>query len=301
MLLPSGADRELALELLREVPIGSLLLDLSTPHATTADRANLRYFENWSRLITSRAYAVATETMSLRSYGRRWRGTSCHRANIYKQLARATFLEALTKNPMRTFYFDTGLLGAARLAATQGLPKIQYVTTRRTRIGKSRSDPGKKMLEAVFESYGEGVDFYITDGLEWPEPGMSTWTLTPMGERLPGSTSCLWSIRSPDSRKIAHGLEGLRRNAYLRGVFDPSEVATEAAEAGLGALAGAAGGAALAPGSSIVGILLGSLVGSTVNLGRVRNNVRKVLDEISQVPSKDDYKRVREPSAFPTS
>lgn len=294
MLLPAGADKDMANELITEIPPGSLLLDLSNQNATEEDCQALKYFENWSRLITAKAYAIATETLSLHSYARR-RG-NLHRASLYEKLARGTYLDALSKNPMRTFYFDTGIYGAARLAARLGFPKVQYVTTRRTRVGRSKGDPGRHMLDTLFTSFGDGIEFYLTKGVEWPERTMATWTLTPSGRQLPHRTSCLWSIRGSQNRKIVRGMEGLKRHVYAQRVIEPAELVTEGVEA----LVGAAVGGALVPEQILLGIVSGGLLGAARSGLKVHQDVARVLREIDGVRASDEYQRIRETSEFPT-
>lgn len=296
MLMPAGADPEIAMELLEEIPPGSLLLDLSADQATPDDRANLKFFENWSRLITARTHSIVSETLSMRSYGTK--RNRAHRSSLYGRLGRAYYLEALTKNPMRTFYFDTGILGAARLAVRDGLPKVQYATTRRTKIQKKgrQGAAGRAMLEQLFGKYGDGIEFYVSDGAEWPSEGMAAWTLVPIGPNLTSRTSCLWSIRGADSRKISHGIEGLRRDAYLREAVSPSELAAESFEA----LAGGILGGAIVPGQIVTGVILGGLVGAGANVAKLRLTTNKVIADIENIPNSIRYHRVYDVAGFPS-
>ncbi|HEX7262137.1 MAG TPA: hypothetical protein VF258_10010, partial [Luteolibacter sp.] len=76
-------------------------------------------------------------------------------------MASTNFTSIVANNPMRTFYFDTGLYGAARIATQLGLPKVQYVTTRRSMIGKTKNDPGRRMLQSILNDVGGGIEFYL--------------------------------------------------------------------------------------------------------------------------------------------
>ena len=294
ILMPSGADAGVADKLLAEIPPGSLLLDLSRESATSEDRANLPYFENWSRLVTAKAYYSVAETLSIHAYSKT--RTRYHRNSTYSNLARAYYLEDLTKNPMRTFYFDTGILGAARLAIRSGLPKVQYVTTRHTKVAKGKAGaPSRRMLDSLFDGFGDGIEFYYVDSADWPEPGMAAWTLVPIGDKLPTKTSCIWSIRRADSRKISHGLEGLRRDAYLQNVVSPGELMTEGVEA----VAGGIFGGAVLPGQVVTGVILGGLLGTGLNVKRVRDRTTNIIQAISDVPRNPTYSRINESAQFP--
>jgi hypothetical protein len=293
MLLPNDVDPDLANGLIQELPTGCLMLDLSSRSATLVDRENLKYFENWSRLITAKAYSVVTEALSLHQYLDR---KGPHKANLYNKVARGTFMKALSNNPMRTFYFDTGIIGGARAASISGLPKIQYVTTRQSTISKGRSSPGLKLLDQLLARAGDGIELYITEGRDWPVGDMASWTLIPIGDKLPSRTSCLWSVRGVGARKIAKGIEGLRRDAFLRQAVDPAEIGLEGVEA----IAGALLGGTLIPSQVLLGVVLGGGLGTTANVVKLRNRANQNIEALARIPVDDQYHRVREVRDFPT-
>jgi len=231
MLLPDADDFDFGSALLEMIPVGGLTLDLSTESATDVDCRNLRYFETWSRLITARAYSTVSEALNLCDYDR----ARNHGDRLDAQLAIGYFVTAVAKNPMRTFYFDSGLLAAAG-RALQGGPKVQYVTTRRSCASRDPRDPARSMIEALFDIYGRGLDFYLTFDADWPSDRefLRRWTLIPLGGRLSHRTCSIWSERQAAIKKITHGHEGMLWQGLVKRSTEGFRSSREAALLGFG-------------------------------------------------------------------
>jgi hypothetical protein len=206
MPLPDSSDFDLTAALLEELPIGSLTLDFSSDASTNADCLSLRYFERWSRLVTARAYSAVTQSLNLLDHCH----APGHGETLDTELAVGYFMDAAAKNPMRTFYFDSGLLAAAATSKAGG-PRVQYVTTRRSRASRDPRDPARTMIQDLIERYGDGLDLLMTFEQDWPadKAFLRRWTLTPLGPNLAHRTCCIWSERESSVKKISHGYEGM--------------------------------------------------------------------------------------------
>lgn len=190
--LDSAEEETLVRRLVQELPPGSLALDLGNPNATDDDLKSLIRFETWSRLLGDRAREI-TRSMLTRDEN--------------PNSAIDTFLAAVSKNPIRTFYFDCGLWGAARRASAGHLPRIQYMTTRQTRAGGGQDDPGRELFDAFLASCGDGIEFYLGKQPRWPVQGLGAWTLAVRGPDI-DVLRCVCSTRNDVTGKIAHGREG---------------------------------------------------------------------------------------------
>lgn len=196
MLLESQ-DPEAIDELMIRLPPGCLSMDIWTEQATKDDLMNLQYWEEWSRLITSQCARIVNSTLDLIDGG-------------YSANARHFFLNSLTKNPMRKFYFDMGIWQAAKLAARGDFPKVSYVTTRSSQMPRVLHKKGKEILLAFLEETSvngvEGIEYYRLDEIGWPGKYQRWHTLTLVPTKnLSKYTNVLLSNRDIKTRKITQG------------------------------------------------------------------------------------------------
>ncbi len=204
--------RARAQNLLNQLPVGCLALDLDCNVPTEADRTAARYFSVWSNLVEQCTRPIVGETIG-----------NCERALSAPKESRleeerktlATFSRHAAKNPMRTFYFDCGLLAMARRhnRDVTANPPIQYVTTK---TSDPRDDPlglGMDLYESVREFCGSGLQLYVEPEVQFTHAEFPSWTLVPIGSGFDGART-VWSNRSPVSSSIVHGFEAVTPHLF---------------------------------------------------------------------------------------
>lgn len=296
MLLPDDPDQGAEEELLELLPPGSLRLHLDQ-RPPEDDLGALAYFERWSRLVTAKAYSLIADIEEVLSCAHEAHHAGKRPTPEWTRLAQAVYLSAVAKNPMRTFYFDTGLLAAAEAAgsAPERHPAVQYVTTRHS---TPTSQTGQRLLKEVLDRCGDGLELFCRRRGNLP-PILDEFTLVPLGPELNAAGTFLWSIRDEDARKISAGLEG--RASALAQHRAQAAVRSHAKVEMLigGAASAAATGAALALGSpvalpveGIVALATGSLVYSS-EYRRARAAARRVSGHLLGVGGSAEYLPVR--------
>ncbi len=216
-LLPATATAKrraaVAEQLLGEVPIGSLALDLMDGAPTIADRKAVKYFDRWSDLVARATLPIVEETLAdcdqVLTAPKKDRDRLCEQAQQALE-ARAS------KNPMRTFYFDCGLIASARrsLIGPTATPHVQYITTQASDPHNDPSGLGVEMFRRVRSHCGDGLRVYAQRGDHFAHPDLPVWTLVPVGAGL-GDARTIWSNRSSHTAPILHGFEG-RSTRLLR-------------------------------------------------------------------------------------
>lgn len=202
---PKKTMRE-ARHLRDSLPPGSLSLSLATREVTSHDRTAAGHFETWSRLVAKRSEQPLVALSD-----------ACDQAvNSPKKRQAALADEALrsfevevAKNPMRTFYFDCGMLGAAQLHAEgpERVPPVQYTTTQASDPRRDPTGVGEDLFESVVRSFGQGLRIFRESGTSFRSIELPQWTLVPLGRSLKYGTH-LWSNRSGATAPILHGFEG---------------------------------------------------------------------------------------------
>ncbi len=184
-------------ELMEKLPAGSLCLDLSSNKATNIDLESIKYFETWSYLVTVEFYHVISKTLNLVDMGFRKKGI-------------AYFKKEIRKNPMRKFYFDTGIYRIAQMAKEGKAPKVSYLTTEKSKVPDPYFNLSKKLLEQFIDT--GGLDYYLLSNSNEGWIGeyniLSKFTLIP-SDNLGNYTNFLISVRDIQARKIVHGIESL--------------------------------------------------------------------------------------------
>ncbi len=189
-------------ELLDRLSAGSLALDLTQDEVSDIDINNLKYFETWSYLITVEAYSVISKTLNLIDLGFKKKGISY-------------FLSEVRKNPMRKFYFDTGIYRAAQLAGEGNYPKISYLTTLKSKIPDPYFETSKKLWEQFMDT--KGIEYFFLNKNGWlgEYKEFAKLTLVPsLG--LQKYTNFLISIRDSETRKIVHGVESYGKYIFIK-------------------------------------------------------------------------------------
>lgn len=188
-------------ELLEVLPPGSLMLDVVKEdngtldwniEATNTDRQNLIYFEIWSKKISEFAAEILSNTLNRIDIGR-------------QKEAYEYFKLQIGKNPLRKFYFDTGIYQAVLLSKKfkNLFPKVFYLTTAKSKVYKDEFDVAWSILEAYLEN---GIEYHYLqlDGWKDDFTPLSILTLFPT-EGLSKLTSYLSSEREKEAKKISHG------------------------------------------------------------------------------------------------
>lgn len=208
-ILPEGSSDDAAVALLKEIPPGSLTLDLHVDHPTEGDRTALPFFERWSYMVIDRARYFTEEILDLYYFARLHR--SKRDRERYEKLAVLRFHALASKNPMRTVYFDSGIYRIAALAADPQtraqFPKIQYCTTQRSRPS-TKAPSTVAMLKDLLDRYHDGLELFRSSGNTFRVQELNTWTLVPVGDQLRPGCTYLWSNRDDASKPIAYGVEG---------------------------------------------------------------------------------------------
>lgn len=292
MLLPDEPDQGAEEELLDLLPPGSLRLHLDDRPASD-DLPSLAYFERWSRLVTAKAYSLIADIEEVLSCAHEARHAGKRPSPEWTRLARAVYLSAVSKNPMRTFYFDTGVLAAAEASqADPGrYPVVQYVTTRHS---APQTETGQRLLRDVIDRCGEGLDLYYRRRGNLA-PILDEFTLVPLGAQLSARGTFLWSIRDEEARKISAGLEG-RASLLAQHRAQAAVRAHAKVELLVGGIASAAAtGAAVTLGApvalpveGIVALATGSLVFSS-EYRRANAAARRVTRHLMGVETNHDY------------
>jgi hypothetical protein len=300
-LVPLGleqrAQRRAVDELLEAIPVGSLRLDLSDPEPVEADRQALTYFENWSRLVTDRATPIVVRAKEELAAARQLRD-SIEQKEELKQVS-ARLEQRAGKNPLRTFYFDCGLLAMAQRHRDDpsGTPYVQYLTTQ---ASDPRSDPsgrGQRMFNQIIGTYGRGLHIYAEQSTSFGHPQLARWTLVPYGRGLHGART-LCSYREQSATPIMHGFEarlGRRISEQaLRTVRDRKSDA-------IGLLGATTATELLDPSTLSAAAMCGALTllltcaiqtstGTALNSG----NPHSVHHELGRVPESQRYRRIQE-------
>lgn len=300
-LVPLGLEqrgqRKAVDDLLEAIPVGSLRLDLSDPEPVEADRQALTYFENWSRLVTDRATPIVARAKEELAAARQLQD-SIEREEAL--LAVGSRLEQRAgKNPLRTFYFDCGLLAMAQRHRDDpnGTPHVQYLTTQ---ASNPRSDPsgrGQRMFNQIIATYGPGLRIYAEQSASFEHPQLATWTLVPYGRELRGARA-LCSFRERSATPIMHGVEArLDRRISEQALRTVRDRRSDA----VGLLAGTAATELLAPSTLSAAAMGGALTlllacaiqtstGTALNPG----NAHSVHHELGRVPRSRHYRRIQE-------
>jgi hypothetical protein len=299
-LVPFGleqrAQRKAVDDLLEAIPVGSLRLDLSDAEPLEADRHALTYFENWSRLVTDRATPIVARAKEELAVAKQRRDSE--RDQELSQVS-ARLDQRAGKNPMRTFYFDCGLLAIAQRHRDDpsGTPYVQYLTTQ---ASNPRSDPsgrGQRMFNQIIGAYGPGLRIYAEPSSSFGHPQLATWTLVPYGREL-RSARALCSFRQQSATPIMHGFEARldRRisEQALRAMRDGKSdtfafVATTAVAELLDpsiASAAAMGGAL----TLLLACAIQTATGTVLNSG----SPHSIQRELGRVPGSQHYLRIQE-------
>jgi len=189
-------------ELLEKIPPGSLALDLETDEVSDSDVKNVKYFEEWSRCLTEDTYKILSETLD----------------RIEKDWGegQAYFRSKLKKNPLRKFYFDTGIYKIAELAGEKKAPRISYLTTIKSFEvpDLEKKSERKKYLELstrLWEKFMDtgGIDYFLLKGRDWDThketAELSKLTLI-ASEALAPVSGMVLSFRDKEAKKISHGM-----------------------------------------------------------------------------------------------
>jgi hypothetical protein len=299
-LVPLGleqrAQRKAVDELLEAIPVGSLRLDLSDPDPVETDRQALTYFENWSRLVTDRATPIVARAKEELAAARQ-RQDSIEQDELLQVSARLD--QRAGKNPLRTFYFDCGLLAMAQRHRDDpsGTPYVQYLTTQASNPRSDTSGRGQRMFNQIIGAYGPGLRIYSEQSASFGHPQLATWTLVPYGRELRGARA-LCSFRQQSATPIMHGFEARldRRisEQALHTVRDrksdvvgllAATAATELLEPS--ALSAAAMGGAL---TLLLACAIQTSTGTAFNSG----NPHSVQRELGRVPRSQHYRRIQE-------
>jgi hypothetical protein len=194
MILNSEEPDEVE-EMMKKLEPGTLVLDIENEDATINDCQNLVYFEEWSYLITTKAFHIVSETLDMFYRG-------------YSSTAKTFYINAVSKNPVRKFYFDTGIYKTACLASKDKVPKVSYLTTYKSRVSEDLFGISKRIIEKFLDT--NGIEYYLLAENGWVgnyEP-LSFLTLIP-SRNLGKFTNSLISIREKGLKKIAHGVSSL--------------------------------------------------------------------------------------------
>ena len=193
-MLSDTVEPDEADELLTNLPPGSLCLDIEISEVTNNELNNIKYFESWSNLITNKAFHIIEETLELISLG-------------YEEKAKLFFINSVSKNPLRKFYFDTGIYKAIKLASRGLYPKVSYLTTYKSKVNSKYFNSSSKLLNEYIKLSGnKGLDYYLLEqGWENEYNPLSKLTLIPSSE-LSRYTKYLFSVRKDELKKIAHGI-----------------------------------------------------------------------------------------------
>jgi len=185
-------------ELLTYLPPGCLVLDLSTNEMTDTDKKSIKYFEKWSHLITIRTYHIISETLDFVDI-------SAEKLRALSKKAKIYYMNEVKKNPLRKFYFDTGIFQVLSFANEGKLPKISYLTTNKSKVEPKYEKVSSKLLSAFLE---QGIEYYLlpTNGWIGEYNPFENLTLVPYGDRIKRMTNSLISIRG-EGGKIAHGVD----------------------------------------------------------------------------------------------
>jgi hypothetical protein len=186
-------------ELLTYLPPGCLVLDLSTDKMTYTDKKSIKYFERWSHLITIRTYHIISETLNFIDISDEKKSRALfNKAKIY-------YMNQVKKNPLRKFYFDTGIFQALSFAKEERLPKISYLTTNKSKVEQRYEKVSSELLSAFLAA---GIEYYLLpeDGWVGKYKPFENLTLVPYGKEIKRMTNSLISIRG-NGGKIAHGVD----------------------------------------------------------------------------------------------
>jgi hypothetical protein len=186
-------------ELLNYLPAGCLVLDLSTNEMTDTDKKSIKYFERWSHLITTRTYHIISETLNYVDI------STNEKSQVLNKKAKSYYMNQVKKNPLRKFYFDTGIFQALLFAKKGKLPKISYLTTNKSKVEPRYKEVSSKLLSAFLD---EGIEYYLLPKDGWVDEykPFENLTLVPYGKGIKRMTNSLISIRG-EGGKIAHGVD----------------------------------------------------------------------------------------------
>lgn len=195
-LLLDSDDPDESEEILNRLPPGCLLLDLENEDVTKNELKNLKHFEDWSKIITQKAYHLVEDTLDLIS-------------SNYDTKAKILFQNAVSKNPLRKFYFDSGIYKTILLASEGKVPKISYLTTPKSKVNEKLFNVSKSLLNSFLNAStngSSGIEYFILErGWKAEYEPLSTYTLVPSPD-ISFSTKFLFSIRDNEAKKIAHGI-----------------------------------------------------------------------------------------------
>lgn len=186
-------------ELLNYLSPGCLVLDLSTDKVTNDDKKAIKYFERWSHLVTIRTYHIINETLNIIEI------SSTKKGRVLFKKAKIYYMNEVKKNPLRKFYFDTGIFQALSLAKKGKLPKVSYLTTNKSKVDSKYEKVSSRLLTTFLDN---GIEYYLLPKDGWAneyEP-FKNLTLVPYGDGIKKTTSSLISIRG-EAGKIAHGVD----------------------------------------------------------------------------------------------
>jgi hypothetical protein len=186
-------------ELLTCLPPGCLVLDLSTDEMTDTDKESIKYFEKWSHLITIRTYHIISETLNYVDI------STNEKSQVLNKKAKSYYMNQVKKNPLRKFYFDTGIFQALLFAKKGKLPKISYLTTNKSKVEQRYEKVSSELLSAFLAA---GIEYYLLpeDGWVGKYKPFENLTLVPYGKEIKRITNSLISIRG-EGGKIAHGVD----------------------------------------------------------------------------------------------
>lgn len=279
--------------LLEQIPVGSLTLDLTNDRPQRADRVAAVYFERWSSRVARKTLPIVNDAVL--SCERVLDTPARKRRRMRKEVA-DEFENMSGKNPMRTFYFDSGLLAVARRAYhhPEQSPMVQYLTTTRSNPAVDDSDAGPEMLSAVRKYCGTGLKVYVEPRFTFSRSELSQWTLVPLGPGLRDART-IWSNRSEASAHIVHGFEG-RSSGYLinrsKRALRLAPALDSAADVGLKSSLGIATGGTFTPDWLLI-TTLAALLGATTAAGETALGMHRVHKELRGVPTSNRYKEVQ--------
>lgn len=215
-------------KLINVLPPGSLFIDLSTDEVTEEDRKAIFYFEEWSRMISEISYSIVEETLesledlSMSKLSQNTLIIEEEGLSEFKKI-KEILGKLKGKNPLRKFYFDTGIFGALKLAEANKLPKISYLTLKPNREDRVKICRNSKFLELssmILRHYiDHGCEFFVVErsnigGIRGNI--FNGLTLVPYGENLQKKTTALFSFRDDETRKIAHGIESYALYVFIK-------------------------------------------------------------------------------------